>query len=48
MILLLSLAVTTVGVPSNTDRLYKATLINTLPSIQPLATTLLADNILLT
>ena len=35
--------VTIVRIPSNTDRLYPATLTTTLPSIQPLATTLSAD-----
>jgi len=45
--ILLCLAITQVRIPSVTQLLSQAAMTTTLPSIQPLATTLLADTILL-
>ena len=47
MSVLLCLAITTVRITSVTERLCPATLTTTFPSIRPLATTLLADTVLL-
>jgi len=47
MSVLLCIAVTPVRIPSITHRLCPAALTTTLPSVQPLATTLLVDTTLL-